>query len=107
MDKSLELLRECNLQLEYLSDKFGETGTGNALLTKLYVYFEEHDPDNAVKPNRIKSRPLLPMSKEKENEIIDKAKKYWDNGEKIKAVQKSNEVFNNLRTAKEYCEKNF
>ena len=30
-----ELLAECKLQLEYLNDKFGETGTTNILLGKL------------------------------------------------------------------------
>ncbi len=30
-----ELLQECLLQLEYLSEKFGETGTGNNLITRL------------------------------------------------------------------------
>jgi hypothetical protein len=30
-----ELLQECKLQLEYLNEKFGETGTTNSLLSKL------------------------------------------------------------------------
>ena len=30
-----DLLRECKLQLEYLNEKFKETGTTNALLTKI------------------------------------------------------------------------
>ena len=30
-----ELLQECKLQLEYLNEKFGETGTTNALLSKI------------------------------------------------------------------------
>jgi hypothetical protein len=29
------LLQECRLQLEYLNEKFGETGTTNALLSRL------------------------------------------------------------------------
>ena len=29
------LLEECRLQLKYLNEKFGETGTTNALLSKL------------------------------------------------------------------------
>lgn len=32
------LLQECRLQLEYLNDKFGETGTTNQLLSKLKNY---------------------------------------------------------------------
>lgn len=35
MKNEKELLQECKLQLEYLNEKFGETGTTNALLTKL------------------------------------------------------------------------
>ena len=30
-----DLLNECEIQLEYLNQKFGETGTTNALLAKL------------------------------------------------------------------------
>lgn len=30
-----ELLLECKLQLEYLNEKFGETGTTNALISKI------------------------------------------------------------------------
>lgn len=30
-----DLLRECRLQLEYLNEKFQETGTTNALLVKI------------------------------------------------------------------------
>ena len=30
-----DLLNECEIQLEYLNQKFGETGTTNALLSKL------------------------------------------------------------------------
>lgn len=33
--KNFELLQECKLQLEYLNEKFGETGTTNSLLAKL------------------------------------------------------------------------
>ena len=31
-------LDDCRLQLEYLSEKFGETGTTNAILTKIGSY---------------------------------------------------------------------
>lgn len=34
VDSDVNLLNECKLQLEYLNDKFGETGTTNALLAK-------------------------------------------------------------------------
>ena len=30
-----ELLQECKLQLEYLNEKFGQTGTTNSLLAKI------------------------------------------------------------------------
>ena len=33
--KQENLLSECALQLEYLNEKFGETGTTNALLSKI------------------------------------------------------------------------
>lgn len=33
--ENFELLQECKLQLEYLNEKFGETGTTNSLLSKL------------------------------------------------------------------------
>ena len=35
MTREEQLLQECILQLEYLNEKFGETGTTNALLSKL------------------------------------------------------------------------
>lgn len=31
----LEMLKECKLQLEYLNEKFTETGTTNSLLSKI------------------------------------------------------------------------
>ena len=31
----LEMLKECKLQLEYLNEKFAETGTTNSLLSKI------------------------------------------------------------------------
>ncbi len=36
-DKKNNLLQECKLQLEYLNEKFGETGTTNSLLSKLKI----------------------------------------------------------------------
>lgn len=33
--KLLEMLKECKLQLEYLNEKFTETGTTNSLLSKI------------------------------------------------------------------------
>lgn len=35
MENQIELLRECKIQLEYLNEKFGETGTTNSLLSKI------------------------------------------------------------------------
>ena len=38
---SKDLLQECKLQLEYLNEKFGETGTTNALISKLNQFNTE------------------------------------------------------------------
>ena len=38
-----ELLYECKLQLEYLNNKFGETGTTNVLLSKLNSFLSTKD----------------------------------------------------------------
>lgn len=38
-----ELLQECKLQLEYLNEKFGETGTTNALLFKINLSLSKSD----------------------------------------------------------------
>lgn len=38
-----ELLYECKLQLEYLNQKFGETGTTNALLSKITTALNSDD----------------------------------------------------------------
>lgn len=43
MKNETELLQECKLQLEYLNEKFGETGTTNALLTKLDAVLRQPD----------------------------------------------------------------
>ena len=43
MKNETELLQECKLQLEYLNEKFGETGTTNALLTKIYALLPKAD----------------------------------------------------------------
>lgn len=42
MKKEIGLLQECKLQLEYLNEKFGETGTTNALITKIDVFMCWH-----------------------------------------------------------------
>lgn len=39
--KEQELLQDCLTQLEYLSKKFGETGTGNNLISKLKAKLNE------------------------------------------------------------------
>lgn len=44
-----ELLQECKIQLEYLNEKFGQTGTTNALLAKI-----------DKKLNRLEMKPLTP-----------------------------------------------
>jgi hypothetical protein len=44
MRKENQLLKECLNQLEYLSEKFGETGTGNALIAKLKRAVKLDDP---------------------------------------------------------------
>ena len=43
MRSDKKLLQECILQLEYLNEKFGETGTTNSLLAKLKVNTEDDD----------------------------------------------------------------
>ena len=41
-----EALRDASLQIEYLHEKFQETGTGNAVLAKLRTLLgDTHDPD--------------------------------------------------------------
>jgi hypothetical protein len=37
-EKAIDLLDECRLQLEYLSQKFGETGTGNNLISRINTF---------------------------------------------------------------------
>lgn len=37
---AVDLLDECRLQLEYLSNKFGETGTGNNLLSRINTFLD-------------------------------------------------------------------
>lgn len=48
MTREEELIQECILQLEYLSEKFGETGTTNALLSKL----KSHDKTTLTQPKQ-------------------------------------------------------
>ena len=48
MKNEKELLQECKIQLEYLNDKFGETGTTNALLTKLDAVLRQPDVIKSV-----------------------------------------------------------
>jgi len=43
MKNETELLQECKLQLKYLNEKFGETGTTNALLTKIDAVLRQPD----------------------------------------------------------------
>lgn len=47
--KATELLRECKLQLEYLNEKFPQTGTTNSLLAKINSFLagtENESTDN-------------------------------------------------------------
>lgn len=37
----VEALQEAALQLQYLTDKFGETGTGNAILARIRATIKE------------------------------------------------------------------
>jgi len=48
MKTETELLQECKLQLEYLNEKFGETGTTNALLTKINAVLRQPDVIKSV-----------------------------------------------------------
>lgn len=84
MKNETELLQECKLQLEYLNEKFGETGTTNRLLTKidavlrqpvvsgsaiveneqvvLYFQFDDGEPIEALKCNGKKfTMEILPV----------------------------------------------
>lgn len=40
--EALGLLRDCVLQIEYLHQKFRETGTGNNILSHLKAYIQKH-----------------------------------------------------------------
>lgn len=42
-DELLEALRESQLQLEYLSKKFGETGSGNYVISRNNVIIKKHE----------------------------------------------------------------
>lgn len=48
MKNETELLQECKLQLEYLNEKFGETGTTNSLLTKIDAALQQNDVSGSV-----------------------------------------------------------
>lgn len=48
MKNETELLQECKLQLEYLNEKFGETGTTNSLLKKLDIVLSQPDVIKSV-----------------------------------------------------------
>lgn len=45
MKDELELLIEARNQIEYLQEKFQETGTGNAVLARLNNFIEDNDID--------------------------------------------------------------
>lgn len=38
--KTLDLLQEARLQLQYLSEKFGQTGSGNTILARIDAHLE-------------------------------------------------------------------
>lgn len=42
-DKAIDLLDECRLQLEYLQQKFGETGSGNNILSRVNTFLEHYN----------------------------------------------------------------
>ena len=50
MENTTELLNECKLQLEYLSRKFGETGTTNALLVKISAALQQPPVSGSLPP---------------------------------------------------------
>ena len=43
MSEQMQLLLECKLQLEYLNEKFGKTGTTNALLSKIDSHVKKEE----------------------------------------------------------------
>jgi hypothetical protein len=46
-EKLIDLLRECKLQLEYLNQKFQETGTATGLLGKINFTLNLYDNEQA------------------------------------------------------------
>lgn len=48
----LEALTQCVLQLQYLADKFGETGTGAAVLARVIAVIEKAEGSTAVHMGR-------------------------------------------------------
>lgn len=43
LDEHIDLLMECKIQLEYLNEKFGETGTTNSLIAKIDLLLDKND----------------------------------------------------------------
>jgi flagellar biosynthesis chaperone FliJ len=42
-DSAIELLNECRVQLEYLQQKFRETGSGNNVLSRVNTFLDSID----------------------------------------------------------------
>jgi hypothetical protein len=85
-DDLLDLLDECRLQLEYLNGKFGETGTSNALLSRINSQLKESDKYrlDVMKRNMpdLTTRPDW-LSVFEEQEIVA----VFDSGNKLRAVK--------------------
>jgi hypothetical protein len=71
MKNETELLQECKLQLEYLNEKFGETGTTNALLTKIDAVLRQP----AVMPSLPNGKRVLAALKELSDCFTDEERK--------------------------------
>lgn len=59
MEDFLNLLKECKLQLEYLNEKFGNTGTTNSLLARLNRQIGIFDTDPPIQFNEDQARELV------------------------------------------------
>ena len=57
-----DLLQECKLQLEYLNQKFGETGTTNSLLSRIETALQHSDSKNNSCSHEFVSREYISQS---------------------------------------------
>jgi len=75
-EKLRELLEECKLQLEYLNEKFGNTGTTNALLVKIEFALAEIIPVSTAKLIMSISESLMKVQKVRD--MYEKGSDKWN-----------------------------